>query len=109
MSDKPKVLRLDTLANKVAGQVDVGGKLHDVLQLSLRRQQRILAPKEGDDIDAVLENVRVAVPTLSDGEIDGLNFDQTQAILALSSANIDAVERLFPNAVSPEQAPTSPG
>lgn len=106
---RDKVLRLDQLRNKVAGQLEVEGKSHDVLQMDFATHHDFAAAAEGsaDGVEALRTTVQKVVPTLDAETIDRLNMDQAQAIIAFSGAGIEAVERLFPNAVRPESE-TSP-
>lgn len=113
MTNPRKILRLDLIESPVAGQFDLGdGKLHDVLQPTIRQQQILISIESNptaasfDEMHAV---VRALVPSLSDEQFGALSNEQVTAIVTMATGNIDAVEKLFPNAVSPETPPTSPG
>lgn len=108
-----KILRLDLIESPVAGQFSLGdGKEHDVRQPNIRQQQILVAIEQAPSAEGLLEMqavVRQLVPSLSDEQFGSLSNEQLQAIVTLASSNIDVVEKMFPNAVSPETAQTSPG
>lgn len=113
MSTPKKILRLDLIESPIAGTLELAnGDRHDVLQPTVRQQQVIIALENAPTGANLLEMhgvVRALVPTLSDEQFGALSNEKMQAIVTLASANIDAVEQLFPLAVSPETTPTSPG
>lgn len=107
-----KILRVDELLNDVVGHLDMGGTVHQVLQPSLEAQQVMVALENAaspNDIDRIRQAVKEVVPSLTDEQIGKLNSKAAVAILHVSAGNISAVEEAFPNAVSPETAPISPG
>lgn len=106
----PKILRVAEIQATVVGRVEgPTGVLHDVLPLTFDTHQR-LAAAEGSanslaELRACVESV---VPTMSAAEVGGLTAQSAEAILMLAGAGIEAVEKMFPNAVRPETPPTSP-
>lgn len=109
MATERKVLYLDELRNRVAGQFDLDGKKHDVLQIDFETHQRLTASDgTADSLAAIRESVRKVAPTLTEEQLLGMNLDMAQAVLTLSGAGIAAVEVMFPNAVRPESSSTSP-
>lgn len=115
MTAHRKILRLDRIQHPVAGQfqLEPNGTIHDVLQPTVSGQQALVAiesdPSAKREIAELHALVRALVPSLTDEEFGKLTDPQITAIVTLASSNIDIVEKLFPNAVSPETDPTSPG
>lgn len=106
----PKILRLTDLQAKIVGQVEgPTGVVHDVRPLTFDTHQR-LATAEGSEnsMTELQACVRAVVPTMTPEEIGQLTTESAQAILMLAGAGIEAVERMFPNAVRPETPSTSP-
>ena len=107
MSSK-KVLKLNALRNPVAGQIELAdGSVHDVLTMDFGTHHSLESADAKDSVSAVREAVRKVVPSLTDQEVDALQIEEGQAIMTLSGAGIEAVEKMFPNAVRPE-GQTSP-
>lgn len=113
MTKPKKILRIDLIESPIAGTMEfANGERHDVLQPTVRQQQVIIALENEPTADNLLEMhkvVRALVPTLTDEQFGALSNEQMRAIITLASANIEAVEALFPLAVSPETPQTSPG
>lgn len=114
MTQPKKILRIKNLRDIVAGEVEVerpdgSVEKHNVLQMDFDAHQALAAAEgSAESITVLREIVQKVVPTLAAETVGTFNPDTAQAILTLSGAGIDAVEKLFPNAVSPEP-PTSPG
>lgn len=113
MMKPKKILRLDLIESPIAGTMELAnGDRHDVLQPTVRQQQVLVAVEQNPGAADFLEMYRVVrelVPTLTDDQFGALSNEQVTAIVTMASGNIEAVEKLFPNAVSPETVPTSPG
>jgi hypothetical protein len=108
MSTQKNVLRIEELRNRVAGQMEVAGELHDVLQMDFETHHDLnVADGTANGIDALRVAVQKVVPSLAAETVARFNLDQAQAILTLSGAGITGVERMFPNAIGPESS-TSP-
>lgn len=105
-----KVLSITSLRDPVAGQVEIDGVEYDVLKFN-RDQYAVI--NSWDNETPVTESyalVAVIVPTMPDTVLGKLNKPEVRAILAMAGSGIEAVEALFPNAISPATtASTSPG
>lgn len=107
MSQK-KILRIDVLRSRIVGEIEIDGASHNVKPMTFAAHQTLEGADDRSSIAAMRDAVRLVVPTLSDEQLASLDADIGKAILTLAGAGIEAVEALFPNAVSPE-GPTSPG
>lgn len=107
-----KVFNLDSLADPVAGRIEVGGVQHDVLAFDgfdFEWYKKALAD-ELTPMPDVYARIAKIVPTLAvdDGHLK-LKKQHCFTLLLLGAQGIDAVEKLIPNGQSPETPPTSPG
>lgn len=101
------VIDLDAIADPVAGTITIRGKDYRVLQATpatVKLMQR--ATPEGW-LDVAITAVVRAVPDLEDEVFGTLSAAQMQAIIALSSGQLELVAQSDPNGESPATAPTS--
>lgn len=105
-----KILRVAEIQAASVGQVEgPTGVVHDVRPLTFDTHQRLAAAEGAANSLAELRAcVEAVVPTMSAAEVGGLTSASAEAILMLAGAGIEAVEKMFPNAMRPETPPTSP-
>lgn len=105
-----KILRIAEIQAALAGQVEgPTGTIHDVRPLTFDTHQRLTAADgSGDSVAELRACVEAVVPTMTAAEVGGLTSASAQAILMLAGAGIEAVEKMFPNAVRPATSSTSP-
>lgn len=110
MSDNGKVLDLRSLQNAIAGKIEIKEGRHDVLRFNAEQYQ-IALNLQTDPMLAIERTVALVVeivPTLTVEQVRKQDPLVLQAIITLASQGIAAVEKLFPNAASPETS-TFPG
>jgi hypothetical protein len=108
MSDNVKVLSISSLRQPVAGIVEIDGERYPVRKYTGLQYQRAAALSPASPVTELYGLVQEVVPALPAPALLALDREQVEAILLLANQGIAAVERLFPNALSPEP-PTSPG
>ena len=111
MNDQKNVVSISTARKKIMGPIMVDGVEHDVRQLDFGTNHRI-GEAEGSAryLDVIRDAVRTVCPTLSVEQVDAMGLDEGQVILLYAGAGIEAVEKMFPNVVSPGTVTlTSPG
>lgn len=110
MAETNRIFDLDALRRRVAGRIRIAGTEYDVLQLTGATVQSL---RRTDDPAGAFERALAAsrrcAPDVPADAMTDLNVDQIMAIVTMAGAGIAAVEVMFPNVNSPEQAPTSPG
>lgn len=108
--DNGKVIDLRTLQNAIAGKIELNEGVHDVRKFTAEQYQLAIRPAVDPDenIERTVQLVLGCVPTLEEAQVRKFDAAVLTAIVTLASQGVDAVEKLFPNAESPEP-PTSPG
>ena len=106
----PKILRIAEIQSSVVGQMEWPvGTIHDVRPLTFDTHQRLQhAESSADSLSELRACVAEVVPTMATEDLGRLAATSAQAILMLAGAGIEAVEKMFPNAVRPETPSTSP-
>lgn len=113
MADNGKILSLTALQEEIAGVVELYGVRHNVRAISSGQQQRIVRFQKNPDAEGYLDLAmeiccEVLDPPLPREAVEKWSAKARDAVVALASRGIEAVEEAFPNAVSPEPS-TSPG
>jgi hypothetical protein len=108
MSDSPKVVSLTRLRDPIAGLVEINDERYEVRKYSGFEYQRAALLGEATPVTELYDLVRKVAPTMPEDVVLSLDRDLCLVVLGVASQGIAVVERLLPNAVSPE-APTSPG
>lgn len=106
MSATPR-LRFESVRRRVAGEIEIDGCIHPVLQMDVATQETLEKPDPGDGLKVAREAVRKLVPSITNEDLGVLYFDDLEKILMLAGAGLEAVEKAFPNASGPE-GQTSP-
>lgn len=103
------VYPLTALRNPVAGVIDVNGTHHNVLKPNGLQYQEIDALNATTPVARLYDLTRQLVPTLPESELMQFDKDMCGHVLVIASQGVQAVERAFPNADSPDGGSTSPG
>lgn len=94
---------------KPAGWVEFeDGTRHEVFPTRGESYQALRTAKKDQAVAAFYDAVQKCVPSATPEQVLSLDLDQVNALLGLAGSGIEAVEQLYPNAVSPA-ASTSPG
>lgn len=103
------MVSIEELRNPVAGVIEVNGEPYNVLKFRGHQYQEAASFDGETSMMRFYELVAKVVPSLPWDAV--LEFDAAQcaALLVMAGQGIAAVERLFPNAVSPDGGSTSPG
>lgn len=104
-----RVFRMDELADPIAAKIEVGGVVHDVLAFDGFDYEWLKTLSDATPMPELYAKAAKIVPTLAEHDQHmRLGRRQLIALVMLGASGIDAVEKLFPNGVSPEGR-TSPG
>lgn len=109
MADQ-KILRLKDVASRVAGHIELDdGRQLPVLRITGVRYHDLLSTEDLAERGLLsIDVARECVPDLASDDFARLTIEEVHAITAIASSGIEAVEQLFPNAVRPATASTSP-
>jgi hypothetical protein len=108
-AENGKAFNLDDHRDPVAAIIEVKGAKHELLKPKRRHFQAMsnLETKLALDLYPLVQEL---MPTLPDDVLGDFDKETCLALIAIAGSGIGIVEKLFPNAASPERSgSTSPG
>lgn len=102
MSTPKKVFDLTAHCDPVAGIIKVKDISYDVLKFNGLQYQQVQLMSNNTPVSEMYDLVAAVVPSLPDSERMTFDRDMCGLVLMMAGQGVEAVERLFPNAPSPE-------
>lgn len=107
MNAPRKIVSISTTRRRVVASVEIDAKLYDVHAIVANDHAELKVAEDAGDVPGMVAIARRLVPEAPEEAFGRMEQEQLQQILILAGTGIEAVEKMFPNAVRPETS-TSP-